>query len=225
MNGLLHRLAARALGTAPAVRSNVTLPWQGESMGEDLPASPELQRAAPRLDLKPTAPDVADEREIPDRTGAVADPTSLPPVQNSIDEPHPGSEVRAQIVHANRDPVPPPLQPRIPKEHDDERTKALEAPAPLVQVLRDTPLPRRESANRESQHPALNVPVASTKPIPHQRAPAPENRARVQPTEVHVHIGRIDVTAVRETQRPRRKAAEPRSAISLDAYLTSRSRP
>ena len=46
-----------------------------------------------------------------------------------------------------------------------------------------------------------------------------------EPTEVHIHIGRIEVTAVHEAspQRPKPKARQ--AAMSLESYLAGRSKP
>lgn len=43
-------------------------------------------------------------------------------------------------------------------------------------------------------------------------------------TEVHIHIGRIEVTALHEAAPParRRVAAAPRAPMSLDSYLAAR---
>lgn len=43
-------------------------------------------------------------------------------------------------------------------------------------------------------------------------------------TEVHIHIGRIDVTAGQEAPPPRRRAAAPPPPMSLEGYLTQRGR-
>ena len=43
-------------------------------------------------------------------------------------------------------------------------------------------------------------------------------------TEVHIHIGRIDVTALHEAPRPKAKPRERTQPVSLDAYLAARSK-
>jgi hypothetical protein len=42
--------------------------------------------------------------------------------------------------------------------------------------------------------------------------------------EVHIHIGRIEVTAVHEASRPRRERTPSVPAMSLDTYLAKRGR-
>jgi hypothetical protein len=41
-------------------------------------------------------------------------------------------------------------------------------------------------------------------------------------TEVHVHIGRIEVTAVHEAPTPKAKPSAARKPMSLDDYLARR---
>jgi hypothetical protein len=43
-------------------------------------------------------------------------------------------------------------------------------------------------------------------------------------SEVHIHIGRIEVSAVHETAPPRRPPVPRPSPMSLDAYLAKRGR-
>jgi hypothetical protein len=48
---------------------------------------------------------------------------------------------------------------------------------------------------------------------------------RAEPAEVHIHIGRLEVTALPEPQAPRRPARERTQPLSLDAYLAQRKEP
>lgn len=71
------------------------------------------------------------------------------------------------------------------------------------------------------------TPVAPVSVAGHAaRAAHPPLRAAKteEPTEVHVHIGRIDVTAVAEPAAPRRRPAAAPALMSLDTYLAKRSR-
>jgi hypothetical protein len=54
--------------------------------------------------------------------------------------------------------------------------------------------------------------------------PATHAVASREPSEVHIHIGRIEVTAVHEAAPPRRLPAPRPSPMSLDAYLAKRGR-
>jgi hypothetical protein len=53
--------------------------------------------------------------------------------------------------------------------------------------------------------------------------PAPQAAAS-QETEVHIHIGRIDVTALHEAPRPKARPRERAQPVSLDAFLAARSK-
>jgi hypothetical protein len=74
------------------------------------------------------------------------------------------------------------------------------------------------------------APVSTTAPAPliqHPRiaqSDTPASRPGDETNEVHIHIGRIEVTAVNEKApvRPGPKARKP--ALSLDAYLDARSK-
>ena len=59
---------------------------------------------------------------------------------------------------------------------------------------------------------------------PYSMAEPFESRTRNEPenTEVHVHIGRIEVTAVHEAAPERPKRPPARGPMSLDEYLTRR---
>ncbi|MDB5733109.1 MAG: hypothetical protein JWQ03_3004, partial [Variovorax sp.] len=108
----------------------------------------------------------------------------------------PGRLVRQSGDSASRGPTPP----------------AIEAPAPLM--------PRADT------RPAAR----STPPFPPQGAARPRAAAGLTAddgnTEVHIHIGRIDVTAAHDAPPARRRsaAAAPPAPMSLDGYLAARQR-
>jgi hypothetical protein len=59
--------------------------------------------------------------------------------------------------------------------------------------------------------------------LPRETLAQPTRVAGSEVNEVHVHIGRIEVTAVHESQAPKRAASPPRrQPMSLDEYLTKR---
>jgi hypothetical protein len=87
--------------------------------------------------------------------------------------------------------------------------RAMNEPAPL--------LPRAASEGDRSGVRGFPISVAS-------HAASPQSSAADETTEVHLHIGRIDVTALHEAPPPRRKAAQARAPRSLDDYLSRRSR-
>jgi hypothetical protein len=54
--------------------------------------------------------------------------------------------------------------------------------------------------------------------------PATHAVANGEPSEVHIHIGRIEVTAMHEAAPPRRPPVQKPPPMSLDAYLAKRGR-
>ena len=74
------------------------------------------------------------------------------------------------------------------------------APEPL--------LPSRAAAPTTNSVAAMQIPAATSE----------------VPNEVHVHIGRIEVTAVQSSEAPRRKAKAAQQPMSLDDYLARRQR-
>jgi hypothetical protein len=96
---------------------------------------------------------------------------------------------------------------------------------------------RSADVPRFISEPSLLIPTAVshrapatrvTSPISTRQATAPNSIAHTaeseEATEVHIHIGRIDVTAVHEPALPGRQQAATRSPMSLDAYLAKRGR-
>ena len=68
------------------------------------------------------------------------------------------------------------------------------------------------------------LPAVASTPAP-PRAVASQIHAAVEsPNEVHVHIGRIEVTAVQSPDPPKRKPGAVRQPLSLDDYLADRQR-
>jgi hypothetical protein len=99
--------------------------------------------------------------------------------------------------------------------------------APRVARSQGNPAPLMPPAVDRSTHgPTLGPSVRSTIRTTPQPAPWPPAAARAadEATEVHIHIGRIDVTAVHEAPPPRRKQASTQAPMSLDTYLARRSR-
>jgi hypothetical protein len=85
------------------------------------------------------------------------------------------------------------------------------------------------------EDPRLPTPLLdfSRPPQPHATTPTRSDAAfdirsagptDAEPTEVHVHIGRIEVTAVQESAPKRTKAPPARKSTSLDDYLVKRQR-
>lgn len=92
----------------------------------------------------------------------------------------------------------------------------------------------RESSpalERRTPQALLDEPLAAPSPVSPITPPRMAIAAAPQPvanesTEVHVHIARIEVSAVQESAAPKRpRASSRRETQSLDEYLASRRRP
>jgi hypothetical protein len=121
----------------------------------------------------------------------------------------------------------------------------------VVDVGRASPSPAESPAERPGRsgapltpgtgdrEDATRVPPLLIRPELSDRAPVPgavarklmppvsgaaQNAARAEPGEVHIHIGRVEVTAVHEAPVPRRRPPAAPSPTSLDVYLAGRRR-
>lgn len=98
-------------------------------------------------------------------------------------------------------------------------------PATAASTPGTPPEPERQAPSSPPE--ALLPPLAERQPPPRSTAMPAPSLAAEGPAEVHVHIGRIEVTAVQEpapTKRPSKRGPSP---MSLDEYLARRrgSRP
>jgi hypothetical protein len=225
MSGYLRRLARRALGTEIAVHSAAALPFA------ELPA---VLEAEPTLD---TAGSV---------TRPSAEPTSVP-----VARPAPGAEgvrltaVTPAVAEATPERLPPlRRRPSVPTLSPLRDEGAEPASGPGFTELVFVPLVREPRSEKEtSRHAVPRHPAVETE------APAPPTSRRStsqagvrpslpraghgvdlgvrsvpepEPTEVNVHIGRIEVTAVPAQPAPKRVQRERPKPMSLSEYLQRR---
>jgi hypothetical protein len=253
MKGLLHRLAMRATGTAAALRSDLRLPFGGdgihwpepdESQVEGLvgePARSALPGASASLHAPPhsTGFHEAEGDEAAAMRRMAKAPTPLVPREKTPQQadampPALGSET---LVSAHSLPlgrarqagaaapgaealsvtVPRrPLQKAAPTARHGSMPLDVDLPAPLM--------PEPHTAARARSTPLMSSMTARSLEAAARMRGAASARAE-DPTEVHVHIGCIEVTAVQETPRLRRRpAAAAPAAMSLDSYLAARQR-
>jgi hypothetical protein len=100
------------------------------------------------------------------------------------------------------------------------------AAAPAPEALRS------DSVAPFDREPSLLIPLAAPHPAaapattrwPAMTNPAIHAATGGEPSEVHVHIGRIEVSAVHEAAPARRPPAPRPPPMSLDAYLAKRGR-
>jgi hypothetical protein len=238
MTGLLHRLAARATNDGWTVRSDARLPFGAHALGQAPDTAPRLVDAAGPATR-------AQVRAGPGTTApatAVPPQAALPPARTPGAAARPGSQGAqgAQDMAA----VPAPLMPAAaePAAQHAARGAATLAPpearpgaaTPAMAFLRTDDRPRLSQSL--SEEPALLMPPqpstaghAAPQAQAVQGAAAFAIRAAPQAgasgeTEVHIHIGRIEVTALQEAPLPKAGARERAPAMSLDAYLAARSK-
>jgi hypothetical protein len=253
MKGLLSRLAARASGTTAAVRSDARLPFgtvtppsddEGHESerpliaGDDQPGVPNRSPSSLRADEASFADARAETPPLLQTRahGAIlpAAPVAFPPVERQLPTDqdwvghHPVRDAESMVAPLRRNAVSP-------------GTKPLSHKAPLGAVNLETATasnrrvdvsprsgPDQTSAWTRSEPPVLLPPAAiHTAPVrrPADTASLAHSVADSEPNEVHVHIGRIEITAVHEAAPRRRVQISPAaSPMTLDAYLAKRGR-
>jgi len=224
MSGLLHRLAERTLrGTAPRVRSIAPVPWL---------ATPEIVEAAEPVALgpasaapqpptaKPFAPEAlgAALNHIPD--AASPKPAEVPTATAAATE-HDEAEATGQPVLGVEPRRPSAKTADIPAAQHNSSVlagspQALSATvAPLSNPVNTRNLPGPLLASPSDVH---ADPVGARTGLPVAVAAVDSEPA----TEVHVHIGRVELTAIAESPPPQRKTRSASTGRSLDEYLQQR---
>ena len=247
MIGLLHRLAARAAATAAGRRPDARLPPGGTG-----PAFPAAATAAePAFAAAPRAPAPMPWEAVPPHAGPhVATPLEGSHVETPLPHADPapsaipaGPDPRAPFPDAAPRRVDAPVPPRmIDVSIDDGTARSARAesgpePADRAAVPHPPHATGRDGAVRAVQvvrDPPLMVPlpVANRAPVPGAFAPAAmtaaaavaPNGVRTEPDEVHIHIGRLEGTAVQDGPAARRRPQPARPPMSLDAYFARRGR-
>jgi hypothetical protein len=230
VKGLLHRLAARASGTTVPVRSDARLPFGGTDLSRSAEVSDgPIAESLHVHEAAPLSPPMDRAREDPQarRTdGSIpisAGQSTLPAA--------PG------LAQAGE------LETRLPMRLVCAAPAQTEAIAAFELESSPIPTPGRAETHHESSpsraarlsdEPSLLMPAAAA-PAKSQRQPgaspartnpsaAARDAASESATEVHIHIGRIDVTAVHEPAPPRRTPPKSPAPMSLDSYLAKRGR-
>jgi hypothetical protein len=244
MSGLLQRLAWRALGRPCPIR-----PIVGRSAAvarHDTPPPGEQHAAAPALQSAPAseAPQILHARTEASGTagdGGTQTDAAAHRVSAAVLPPERSTRAPNEVLLAEQRLTQAALvQPMHASQsapwNDDETVQATEiAAAPAAASLRvqaartgrrsaqGVDIDGDTAAQRVSRH-ATAQPSAGdaarglrgTQPLV---APV---RARDEVTEVHVTIGRIELTAAAPAARPRQEPARPRKPQSLDEYLARR---
>ena len=250
MNGLLHRLAARAAGTAILVRSDARLPFGsiGPAFGETVEVESDAELAARSVTATAELPGGSDTplaapgapRAQPAPPAFSHRDTRPAPVVPHLDpsDASPSMRTLPRVVDAPVDAAPQyreeALAGATPGRHDRMTAwhgppaagsmpmAAMSRPAPTeLSSPPDPPLLVPEAAPRQPPTPVRPAAGRPDRLTASARAPA---QTADEPHDVHVHIGRIDVTAVHEPAAPRRRPVAAPAPMSLDAYFARRNR-
>jgi hypothetical protein len=230
MSGLLRRLAAQAGGQrgvtlhAPARLPFQPAPERLESSESILPAA--LPGAAlPALMERPMSSVVAPVPAVPPTQPRAARPEmsgETPPAPATrVEERPPAQEPTPLLaeqplnlfVHAPNDPDIPVQETAAPPTGSHPAVPRHAVPA------RADATPPSPAAPRLPPLLAPMAPATAPQPrvAPTQAEPTPR-----QPDEVHIHIGRIEVTAIQEAAPARREARKGPPPLSLHDYLARR---
>ncbi len=249
MSGLLRRLASQTIGGGqPAIRPLARLPWAAPlelaentvaDTGHGLPA---VWRAAPG------EPPGEPSRVQPPETLTQRSPRDASPPEPLVRPTALDPSFATQTADAQAAGAPPPrlartraadtaAAPRETARRPDlpmVATRAPQAPRPPEQPV--APGPERPRPVNQTAGAFIHLPAplveATALPARDQAPASPRietasrgNASRVsahEPSEVHVHIGRIEVTAVHEAPPAREKKRAARQPMSLEAYLAKR---
>ncbi|MFT3815304.1 MAG: hypothetical protein QM740_18330 [Acidovorax sp.] len=244
MTSLLQRLAARATGSAWTVRSDARLPFA------NAPGIVETQAVEPLRPVIVPHPAQAGEGRVAMSPQHVA-PTTTKPAHGAWPL---AAHAQQQAAAAQAPPAPiAPWSEQTPVTATWIDVASAKSPGlddvALTNGLDPTPTAMRHVPLTRSQSPAAQADPAPLLPVvgearnapaaPHARTattnpgiPLPAftplrqpSPAPAEPAEVHVHIGRIEVTAITQPQAPKRAARERTQPLSLDAYLARRKDP
>ena len=208
MSGLLQRLAGQALGAktanpAPRIRAAASVHAQA-------PVTPLVSEGAPCPSLSlptpsesPYSPRFSGPQEKPDEREIAA-----------------AAQSRAVLLES-RASHPDIEQPAAPTRHNEiapliappAQSKSTEMAARLPERLLGEATPAAPRANDITPTHAPSLAASQTRAAEHG------------PTEVHVHIGRIEVTAIHEASGLPKQRRAPRATRPLSDYLARRSSP
>ena len=242
MTAFLHRLARRAMGNASPVRSAPRSPWSA------VPERPLANDGATAEAVwNPSVAALARGLAPPlQRVGATATGDPRHEYTQSPAHAHTPRASGASVTPTDRDRAPSPPSTLLPLD-EDETAQATPHPGRSIHgasALPGSPKAAPTPPDGQDHLPAVSPlapaetrqPAALLPPVP---APTPsladpwttavprstrtaDRATDTEPTEVHVTIGRIEVTAVREPAAAPKPAARRNAPMSLDEYLAQR---
>ena len=208
MSGLLRNLSGQALGMGPAVRSAASLPFAtpprfgGSRSAVATAASVEapVQASVARretLAMHGAPPQHAASSVPTSRAAASPDASDAVRLSDRALEP----VIPADIGTMHEDLHSAARGDRAPSEARDLRQALIDHTRSLAPLIAATPMPSPSAANI---------------------LPASVNAVRDFTRDVHVTIGRIEVTAMHDRPVARRSVPDTRRPMSLDEYLARR---
>lgn len=246
MTGLLQRLAARATCSAWTLRSDACLPFAGSGAGlaEAISSMP-----AASLGIADTPPEHVAPPSPPTKGSGIHEPAPLaaavaPRARRAT--PLAAMQERPFTVAPHPDAHLPVAEGAQAKAGSTNTAIPAASPAPAAvtapgnahkpstapSTMQADPQPLLPRSEAPTAIHAGGTPASNAQPLGTLRAPPALTMPRPSvaavaagPTEVHVHIGRIEVTAQPAAQAPKRPARERAQPLSLDAYLKQRKEP
>ncbi|HEU5137488.1 MAG TPA: hypothetical protein VFU13_20260 [Steroidobacteraceae bacterium] len=221
MSGLLARLAGQALGAKAAAAKGARV-RPAMSVHAQVPVVMDEQ---PQVSVPASAPIPDGERSTTQVLPSLTTDDETPLRQTrrapatAAGQPHKSSQ-RASVISALHDPIAdePTVKPAsMPRAITTTHSEAPQFARPLE------PVPSRLLDEAEPAAPRISpaiAPVRAQAPLSLRPDPSTPNAGS---TEVHVHIGRIEVTAAHEPVPARKKSAPPaRQSVPLADYLARR---
>ena len=247
MNGLLHRLAARATGSALTLRADARLAYGASAPQPAEPLLPPVSRLSDAAlvpspesfltdDAHPSS-FTARQAAPPRMTEAVADEA-----QKESKAPQPQTPASTRLFAASQpgltpgDAQAPAVASQLPQHTSLDANPAAPQPSqpsaavpPVSQRLDPSALAPPSHPKHHAPAPLLprqnNAPSPASAPWPAVSPAATPARLADDTAEVHIHIGRIEVTAVHGAAPPRKRPATAAPASTpLDTYLAARQR-
>lgn len=227
MAGYLRQLAETALHSAPRLHSTAALPYSRapEALAEEGWAGGHAELKAKDLLLESSPK--RQNRVVPSFGAAAKEIGTRSEKKRAVATKKKGRPARATKMQPPRDN---PAQPMLPRElpatkpqltvssvttKPEQPTAAIVA-SPAVREL--TPLPPKPPIRRPTVVSTRTLRAASRakSTMPNRKSVA------TSAPDVHIHIGRIELTAAPLASAPKRESAPAKKPMSLDEYLQQR---
>mgnify|MGYP001152842329 CR=1 FL=1 len=241
MSGLLQRLAAQATGkmntVRPLSRSHYAAPFPPEST-TDLDQHPHTLATRIQPDHEPFHPDQNDEKR--ERAAAYGKPPANPHTENGR-QPHveiPSASLESIVTHPVAESVTASIHDSQSSSTDrssfDSVPASVSSPSRQIHSVSEKAITEFFAAESDPISPLL--PLTKSAQVAAWNTPGIMQRGNAdkpmqtnqtqergkETTEVHVHIGRIEVTAMHAAPQPKCRMQEKPGPMTLDEYLNRR---